>query len=216
MAQQQTTSDPLTPPRRSTRATSRAATGSGSRAKRVASQAGEEAQEVASTVQEKGQQLAGVAARQAQRVKDTVLEQAPQVGSEVVEQGKTIVQEARAQVQEQVNAQSRRLGDSLSRLGNEIRALSEGRPEQASTVQPYVANAADAVYEAADRVYGDVDDIQARGISGVLEDVQAFARRRPGAFLAGAAIAGFGIGRAVRASSSDGQTDADTTTAGSA
>jgi hypothetical protein len=117
------------------------------------------------------------------------------------------VEEAKAQVQQQLDAQSRRLGDSLSRLGDEIRALAEGRPEEATTVQPYVSDAASAVYDAADRVYGVIDDIQTRGLSGVLDDVQSFARRRPGAFLVGAALAGFGIGRAVRASSSDGQPD---------
>jgi hypothetical protein len=72
-------------------------------------------------------------------------------------------------------------------------------------VQPYVSDAANAVYDAADRVYGVIDDIQTRGLTAVLDDVQSFARRRPGAFLVGAALAGFGIGRAVRASSSDGQ-----------
>ncbi len=201
---QQTTAEPAGAARRSARATGRAAARSGSRAKSVASQAGEQAQEVAATVQEKGQQLATVASEQAQRVKDTVIEQAPQVGSEVVEQGRNLVQEARTQVQGELEAQSRRVGDSLSRLGNEIRALAEGRPEAATTVQPYVSNAADAVYDVADRVYGVIDDVQTRGWTGVLDDLQSFARRRPGAFLIGAAVAGFGVGRAVRASSDDG------------
>jgi hypothetical protein len=33
----------------------------------------------------------------------------------------------------------------------------------------------------------------------VLEDVQTFARRRPGVFLLGAAVLGFGVGRYVKA-----------------
>ena len=70
-------------------------------------------------------------------------------------------------------------------------------------MQPYVSNAADAVYDAADRLYSLASDIDSRGLSAVLDDLQAFARRRPGAFLVGAAVAGFGIGRAVRASSGD-------------
>ena len=213
MAQQQTAPDPVESARRSTRATGRTATRSGSRvgtlaadeSRRVASQAGGEAQEVAATVQEKGQQLAGLASRQAQRVKGTALDQGSRVTGEVVEQGKTVVEEARTQLAGQANAQSRRLADALSSLGDEVRALADGRPEEASTVQPYVSSAADAVYEAADRVYGLAQDIDSRGITGVLDDVQSFARRRPAAFLVGAAIAGFGLGRAVRASSSDGQ-----------
>lgn len=212
MAQQQTTTDPVGSARRSTRATGRAAARSGSRVKsvaagesrRVASQAGDEAQDVAATAQEKGQQLAGLASRQAQRVKGTVVDQGSRVSGEVVEQGRTVVEEARTQVEDQANAQVRRLADNLSRLGDEIRALAEGRPEDAATVQGYATNAADAVYDGADRLYGLAQDIETRGLSGVLQDVQGFARRRPAAFLIGAAAAGFGIGRAVRASSDDG------------
>ena len=49
----------------------------------------------------------------------------------------------------------------------------------------------------------------------MLEDLQSFARRRPGVFLAGAAVAGFGIGHAVRAnSSSDDDGSANASVAG--
>ena len=221
MAQQQTSPEPVTSARRSTRATGRTAARSGSRvgnlaageSRRVASRAGDEAQDVAATVQEKGQQLTGLASRQARRVRGTALDQGSRVSGEVVEQGRTVVAEARTQLQDQANTQSRRLADALSQLGDEVRALADGRPEQASTVRPYVSNAADAVYDAADRVYGLAQDIDTRGLTGVLDDVQSFARRRPAAFLVGAALAGFGIGRAVRASSSDGQ-DATAVTGG--
>lgn len=176
--------------------------------RRVASRAGEEAADVASTAAEEGQQLVALASEEATELGSAVREQTARVRGEVVEQGKTLAEEARSQVETQVHAQSRRLADSLSRLGDEVRALADGRPEEAETVRPYVANAADAVYDAADRIYSLASDIDARGLSGVLDDLQSFARRRPGAFLAGAALAGFGIGRVVRASSDDDQTAA--------
>jgi gas vesicle protein len=163
---------------------------------------------VTSTAQEKGQEVVGVAARQAREVRATAKEQADRVRGEVVDQGRTLVEDARSQLENQANAQSRRLADSLSRLGDEVRALAEGRPQDADTVRPYVSNAADAVYDAADRLYGLAQDVEEQGLTAVLDDVQAFARRRPGAFLLGAALAGFGLGRAVRASRDDGEDQA--------
>jgi hypothetical protein len=142
-------------------------------------------------------------ARQGPETGATAKEQVGRVRGEVVEQGRSVVADARSQVEAQANAQVRRLADGLAGLGEQVRALNEGRPEDAGTLAPYVSNAAEAVYDAADRVYTVAANIDERGLGGVLEDVQAFARRRPGAFLVGAAIAGFGLGRAVRASSSE-------------
>lgn len=193
------------------RSTGPTATGPGSRVKdrtaaegqRVAAQAADEAQEVASTAQEKGQQVATAATEEARQVGATVKNQAARVKGEVVEQGRTLAEEARSQLESQAQAQSRHLADVLSRLGDEIWALAEGRPEDADTFVPYVSRAADAVYEGADRLYILAEDIDEGGLPGVLDDVQAFARRRPGAFLLGAAVAGLAVGRAARAASSD-------------
>ena len=175
---------------------------------RVASRAADEASDVASTAAEEGQQLVALASEQASELGSTVREQTARVRGEVVEQGKTLAEEARSQVESQAHAQSRQLADRLSRLGDEVRALAEGRPEEAETVRPYVTNAADAVYDAADRLYTLASDIDTRGLTGVLDDLQAFARRRPGAFLLGAAVVGFGVGRAVRTSSGEDGGDA--------
>ena len=49
------------------------------------------------------------------------------------------------------------------------------------------------------------------GAQGVVEDVTRFARRRPGAFLAGAAGVGFVVGRLVRAGAASQQDDGPST-----
>ena len=198
---------------RPARSTGRSAVQSGSRVKdraaaegqRVASQAAEETQEVVSVAQEQGQQVASVATDQAREVGAAAKEQADRVKGEIVEQGRTLAEEARGQLQSQAYSQSRQLADTVSRLGDEVRALSEGRPEDADTVVPYVSNTADAIYDAADRLYSLAEDINERGLGGVLEEVQAFARRRPGAFLVGAAVAGLAVGRTVRAAKGEGE-----------
>jgi len=173
----------------------------------VASKAADEAQAVASTAQEKGQAVVGVAARQARRVGATAKEQADQVRGEVVDQARTLGEEALSQLESQAKTQSRRLADTLSELGDEVQALAEGRPDDADTLAPYVSDAATAVYDVADRVYSLATDIERQGLTAVLGDLQAFARRRPGTFLLGAMAAGFGVGRAVRASK--GEEDAE-------
>ncbi len=169
----------------------------------MASKAADEAQAVASTAQEKGQAVVGVAARQARQVGATAKEQADQVRGEVVDQARTLGEEALSQLETQAKTQSRRLADTLSGLGDEVQALAEGRPDDADTLRPYVSDAATAVYDVADRVYSLATDIDEQGLTAVLDDLQAFARRRPGTFLLGAVAAGFGVGRAVRASKGD-------------
>jgi len=175
----------------------------------VASKAADEVQAVASTAQEKGQAVVGVAARQARQVGASAKEQADQVRGEVVDQAQTLAEEGRSQLEAQAKTQSRRLADTLSGLGDEVFALAEGRPDDADTLRPYVSDAAAAVYDAADRVYSLATDIDEQGLTAVLDDLQAFARRRPGAFLLGAAVIGFGVGRAVRASK--GEDDGEST-----
>ncbi len=197
------------PPARAARSTARTAARSGSEVssraaeegQRVATRAADEAQAVASTAQEQGRHVARVAARQGREVRATAKEQVERVRGEVVEQGRTVLAEARGQVETQAHDQTRQVAERLARVGDEARALAEGRPDDAQTVRPYVTNAADALYDAADRVYTLASDIDERGLTAVLDDLQAFARRRPGAFLLGAAVAGFAVGRTVRASS---------------
>ncbi len=207
---------PTTPPRpgglaRPARSTGQAKAGAASRvgssaaeeSQQVASKAADEAQAVAAKAQEKGQAVVGVAARQARQVKATAKEQADQVRAEVVDQAQTLAEEARYQLESQAKAQSRRLADTLSGMGDEVLALAEGRPDDAETLRPYVSDAATAVYDAADRIYSLATDIDEQGLTAVLDDLQTFARRRPGVFLLGAAAMGFGVGRAVRASKGD-------------
>ena len=137
------------------------------------------------------------------RVKDTVRVQAAQVRDELATHGRTVVDEVRTKAQDQSYTQARRAGEGLSRLAAEAHALAEGRPGDAETLRTYLMQGADRLMEAADRFYGLADEIDERGIEGVASDLQRFARRRPGVFLLGAAVAGFGVGRAVRSAQSD-------------
>ncbi len=171
----------------------------------VASTAKQEGQRVASTAKAQGQQVLRSTADQASEVVVAAKEQAAEVAEQATEQARNLLEETRTRLEEQTATGAHRLGEQLQRLGEEALALSEGRPEEAPTVQGYVKRAANTLLETADRAYGVSNDIQTRGIGGVLTDVQTFARRRPGVFLISAAGLGLVAGRAVRATKDDGQ-----------
>jgi DNA anti-recombination protein RmuC len=173
-------------------------------AQETAATAAEQSREVAASAADEGRRVARRAARDARELAGTVSVQAEQVSQEIAEQGRSVVEETTTQLEEQARAQTERLAQALRQLGTEAQALAEGRPADAGTVRDYVSQASERLLEAAGRLEGVADDIDSRGLQGVLEDVQRFARRRPGVFLVGAAIAGFGVGRAVR-SSGDGE-----------
>lgn len=187
----------------------RVASTSAESGRQVADRAGLETARLADRAKGSGDQVARTARRQssavarraadgAGEVRGTVRAQAAQVRDELATQGRTVVDEARTKVQEQSCTQARRAGEGLSRLAAEAHALAEGRPEEAETLRDYLTSGADRLMETADRFYGLADEIDERGIEGVVSDLQRFARRRPGVFLIGAAVAGFGVGRAVK------------------
>lgn len=195
------------PPRRTTRRTAEttrpapARGGSGTASRSAGSR-----RRVATASAGAGRRVAGPAPDEtsvAGRVKDTVRVQAAQVRDEITTHGRTVVEEVRTKAQEESYTQARRAGEGLSRLASEAHALAEGRPGDAETLRAYLMQGADRLMEAADRFYGLADEIDARGIEGVASDLQRFARRRPGVFLLGAAVAGFGVGRAVRSAQND-------------
>ena len=174
----------------------------------VASTAADEAQQVASAAVDQGQQVVSIAAgqgqkvakaarRQARDVAATARDEAADVTQELSEQARALVEQARSQVQEQAETQSERLAQSLRRLGAELLALVEGRPNEAGTVRDYARQIADKLNNAA-------EEIESRGPEGLLDDLKAFASERPGAFVLGAAVAGLAVGRLARSAGGDG------------
>jgi hypothetical protein len=88
----------------------------------------------------------------------------------------------------------------MRRIGDGINALAEGRPEDAGPVAGYARDAAARVGDMAQR-------LESRGYDGMVQDVSAFARRRPGVFLAGAGLLGFAVGRVIRSGGASGSSN---------
>jgi hypothetical protein len=142
-------------------------------------------------VTEQGREVANTASEEAANVAGTVKEQAAEVRHEVAVQGQEIVTRAKEQFRDQADTQAREASAGLRRLGGQAHALADGRIEEAGPLGGYLR-------QAGDRIDGMATRLEERGAEGVLEDVQDFARRRPGMFLAGAAVAGFAVGRMIR------------------
>jgi len=154
--------------------------GAGSDAGAVASRAAEETKGVASTAAEGTREVASEAAGQVSAV----------VGS-AKDQIHTLVGDTRTQVQQQAETQATRAAEGLRNLSQQFGALAEGRTSEAPQLQQYLSSAQQRLSDVASRV-------ETRGPQGVMEDLTAFARRRPGVFLLAAAGAGFAAGRLLR------------------
>lgn len=123
---------------------------------------------------------------------DSARNEAGRVGEELTGQVRGLLLEARAKLQQQVEAEARRAAGNLGNLGDQAVALATGRPQQAGPLVEYAQQAADWLESKA-------TVIEEKGADGVAADVADFASRRPGVFLLGAAALGVGVGRLVKA-----------------
>ncbi|MET9923512.1 MULTISPECIES: hypothetical protein [unclassified Streptomyces] len=151
----------------------------------------------AQTARDKASEGTDLVADKAGDVAGTAKEQAADVAGEATARARDVVGELRSQLQEQARSQTQRLADNVRRLADELHDMSRNSDGDSS--------AASAVKQVADRGHQAASRLEDRGPDGLLSDLQDFARRRPGAFLAGAALAGFATARLAKgAKSADG------------
>jgi hypothetical protein len=163
--------------------------------------------DVAHTVQDKASEGAGLVGEKSTDVARTAKEQAGNAANEVSAQARDLAGQLREQLQDQSRAQAEKLATNVRRLADELHDMSDnGKPD--STAAAVVRQVADSGRQAAAH-------LENRGPEGIVEDLRDFARRKPGLFLAGAAVAGFAaarIGKGVTAAgtTTPGQKDATT------
>src|SRR3954452_20834885 len=134
-------------------------------------------------VAQQGKQATGQAVSE---VTGTAREQAQRLGAEAKTQVRHVAADVRGRVSEQARSQNDRLVDTIRQTADQLDEMRGDRAEgPAATV---VSRVADSGRQLADY-------LDHNGPEGVLREVQDFARRRPGAFLATALAAGFVVGR---------------------
>jgi hypothetical protein len=144
-------------------------------------------------------EVAQTAAHRTAEVGDTAGEQAKRVASETVRQARDLVDEGRGQLAEQAREGQRKAASGLHTLADELGSMSAKSDGQGL--------ASEVVSQAAARTRGVADWLGAREPGALLGEVRAFARRKPGVFLAGAVAAGVLVGRLTRGAVSAGSND---------
>lgn len=138
---------------------------------------------------------------QAKHVAGVASDEAKSVVGDVRQQARGLLDETSSQVQDQSRTQRDRLVETLRTFSDDL----EGMAQQSSGL------ASSAAREVADRARSFTDQLDGREPTELLDDLRSLARRRPGMFLAGAAIAGVVAGRILRgtrdAAQSDSQSD---------
>lgn len=141
------------------------------------------------STQERAKQAAGTAADETQHVAGVARGEAQRVADEARSHARSLLDEATSQLEDQSRTQKDRLADTVGSLARDLDSMAS---------QADSGLAADLAREAADRARGVSDLLQAREPRELLDDVRSFARRRPGAFLGGALVAGLVAGRLAR------------------
>ncbi|WP_229073212.1 hypothetical protein [Actinoplanes sp. DH11] len=132
------------------------------------------------------QQARDSAGQAATDVKDTAKEQAQRVGQEAKTQARSVASEVRSKLDETAKAQNGRLVGSIRQTADQLDEMRGARAD--SPAAAVVSRVAEGGRQFADY-------LDRNGPDGVLREVEDFARRRPGAFLATALAAGFVVGR---------------------
>ncbi len=189
--------------------------------KEVAGTAAEQGKEVAGTAAEQGKEVAGTAAEQGKEVVQTAAAGAQEVAGEAVreikdvartatDEARRLVDQTTGELKSQASTQTDRIAEGLHSLSSQLQRAASGQPLEDGPVRDLAKQAGSTVDDLARR-------LSDGGIEGVGRDVSDFARRRPGAFLAGAATLGFLAGRVLRgaqAASQDSGSDRNVPAAG--
>ncbi len=149
----------------------------------VASTAQEQAGAVAGTAKDQAASVAQTATSAAGEVTGTAKEQVGNVVGETVQQAKDLTGQVKEQAAQQISSQTDKATGVLRDVAKQ---LNEG---DTSGVVGQVLG------EVGTRVQSFADALEQKGPQGLVEDVRRFARRSPGTFVLGAALAGLVAGR---------------------
>ena len=128
---------------------------------------------------------------------DAAREQASEVAAEAARHGRDLVRQAQDQLGDQAARGQRRLAATLHSLSEQLSAMADGSPQDGM--------ATDLARQAAARASDAAHWLNSRPPAQVVDEVQSFARRRPGVFLtlaAGAALIAGRLTRSMKAASS--------------
>ena len=171
-------------------------------ARQTAGVAADQAKQTAASAADHARQTAGTAAEQARSVAGTAKEEVGNVAAEAQRQARDLIGELTTQVSDQSRTQLSRIVALLSSAGDELEQMASGGGGGTGP-------ATDLVRQAATRLRSVSTHLDGHEPAELLDQVRTYARRRPGAFLLGAAAAGLLAGRLTKAARADGADSTD-------
>ncbi|MFB4354519.1 hypothetical protein RAC69_15300 [Microbacterium sp. LS_15] len=145
---------------------------------------------VVQTAKDEAIDLTGTAAEQAAGVVETATAEAGAVAHEAKDQVRDLYRQTREELRDQAVVQQRRVADGLQSVGGELQTMADGAEGGVG---------ADLVRQVSTKVQGVASWIGDRDPGSLLTEVTSYARRKPGTFIAVAAVAGLVVGRLTRA-----------------
>ncbi|QJU55337.1 hypothetical protein SCB71_20145 [Herbiconiux sp. KACC 21604] len=152
---------------------------------------GEAAEGTVDTAKHEAAAVKDTAAEQVGNVAGAAKEGAADVAVETSNQAEELFAQTQAELKEQAGVQQQRVASGLRSIGEELGSMA-GASSGGGL-------ASDLVRQASERVGGAATWLDARDPGSLLAEVKSFARRKPGTFIAAAAIAGVVAGRLTRA-----------------
>jgi hypothetical protein len=150
---------------------------------------------VATAAKDQAAQVGQTATQAGGQVARTTKDQAANVVGEATQQARDLIGEARTQVGDQAGAQKGRAVEGLRSVGDEL--------HQMAAQSDRSGLATEVARQAATRAHGLADHLDRHEPTELLDQVRAYARRRPVVFLTGAAVLGVLAGRLTRNLASD-------------
>jgi hypothetical protein len=148
---------------------------------------------VATAAKDQAGQVGQTATEAGGQVAQTAKEQVHNVVGETKQQARDLVGEARGQVRDQAGSQKSRAVDGLRSLAGELDQMA-----QQAQLGEQSGIATELARQAAQRAHGLADHLDRHEPGELLDQVRSYARRRPVAFLTGAAVLGVLAGRMTR------------------
>lgn len=139
---------------------------------------------------EQAAQLGQTAADSTKQVAGVAKDEAARVASETKMHAKDLYHQARGELSDQAVSQQKRVASGLRSIGEELSSMASSAPGNGV--------AADLVSQAASRASGIASWLDQREPGALLDEVKQFAARKPGTFIAIAAVAGVLAGRLTR------------------
>ena len=129
------------------------------------------------------------AAQAGSQVASTATDQAKNVVQETQRQAQDLLEQGRTQLREQAGTQQQKAALGLTSLAQQLRGMADGTGDGAP------GPARDLVQQASGKLEEFGGWLQSHEPAELLDEIRSFARRKPGTFLLGAAIAGVVAGR---------------------